>query len=188
MNVWVDPQPKAYLGASILQAYSSHHMRGTNTTPSLVGSLGWEDDSYYFWNFKTNEWCWEDPVGLPDMVPPLTQHGSQQTQRFLFSFGTRLYMEKQSWNGFLPSHTALACKLVCRFRSPFWPSHDNFDAASVLYHCGTALRHCRRQPTFCVLAPETEAHFFLYLMCFTPRSKGLSYTGLLIIVSFFIIA
>ena len=38
---------------------------------------------------------------------------------------------------------------------------------------------------FVFLPPETEAHFFLYLMCFTPRSKGLSYAGLFIIVSFF---
>lgn len=30
---------------------------------------------------------------------------------------------------------------------------------------------------FVFLPPETEAHLFLCLMCFTPRSKRLSYTG-----------
>ena len=60
------------------------------------------------------------------------------------------------------------------------------DAASVLYHCGTASVIVDTNQPFVFLPPETEARFFLYLMCFSPRSKGWATLGYSF--SFFIIA
>ena len=180
MNVWVDPQPKAYLGASILQAYLSHHMRGARLDGRTVRTTSWTS--------KPTNGVGKIQSGCQTWCHHSLNMAPNKPNDFCSLSGRDSIWESNPGMASCLVTQPLLENVFAAFVRPFGP---HMTTLTQPVFCTTAEQRSvivnASQP-FVFLPPETEAHFFLYLMCFTPRSKGLSYAGLFIIVSFFIVA